>query len=226
MSELPSFLFAVWFHWEAVMGGAVSLIIGIYEKLHNRTIRSGLLLFIGVMCLLNAFFMTWLDEHKAKYAAMAEISQLTHGLTGEFLGVLIFKEDEGTDVYTLASITNMGRPSILRRWNMSIPGLNISALRPTRIPDGTTIRQGQQIITLTKDIMLNEKETIPIIEGGEMRGWLRFRIDGISHDTILNHIATMKVNFSDVRDIQYSVSFDPSRMSRAGNRYFSHSGSN
>jgi hypothetical protein len=222
--DLSAFISSVMEHWIALMTGGISLLIAAYEKFRGKPVKGFVLTVIAFGCLSVAFFMAWQDEYRALETERQTVTSLTSGFKGRFLAVLTFHEGNGTEVYALISANNLGKPSVLRKWTMTLTGLKLSNLKPIKIPDGKILEQRQHNITITKDIMLIEKDLVVIPEGGEIRGWICFRIEGIFPDQFKEHVSTMKVNFSDVRDTSYSITFDSSIMSTYASPYFPGSG--
>jgi hypothetical protein len=208
MDDLLKFLNDVFWHWQSWvggsgLGGAVIVIISIYERLsgHNMSKRMYVTIFIAVF-LFGAFYMAWRDQYHARLSAdqgKANAEQRFEELTKPNFEVLFTSVYIGelnlSDIQThtsskscvvLASVAvfNKGAPSVLRGWGMTIKLLDGREVSGTPwLPGGENaprylrlgVSKSGPIDVATAGSLFLKGTAAPIAQGGSADGHMIFR---------------------------------------------------
>jgi hypothetical protein len=117
MRDLWDFLLAVLSQWVALMSGIASVIIGLWLRAKKtQDIGSKAFFFVGLACMLLAFFLAWRDEHKSKLALM---DFGLPKLSGSIDQAAVLKLPEGfTGIILWVTIRNLGAPSTVDSYRL------------------------------------------------------------------------------------------------------------
>lgn len=213
LRDIGRFVWAVLSTWQAYMtGGIIIAILGIYERVTQKTISLRVFI-VGVLAfLLVAFFMAWRTEYHKASNAEVDLDTLrnanTPRLVAEYDNVYIAPAGPG-DQDCLITITgrikNSGAPSITQDW---FEELNVDGV----VTRGTIVRyRPGQTIT----IMGTDKEPIetldssrlwphtsyddPIPTGGAKAGFIQAVFRGVSSERAIKSNAMVTLVFHDMR---------------------------
>jgi len=204
MGELQLFLSAVWDNWVAVMSGVISLLIGIYEKIKDKTIKSSIFFFVAFLCVFIAFFMAWRDEHRM-------VITLENRFKSPEFHTRISAINSGIhNSYAMISVTceirnPFGPPSALHSWSMYLKfadgtivkgetppfsGENITAPAPPPL-------KGLFVLPADRYLPLYTGRQ-PIQAGGLVDGWTWAVFPQYTLDEIYEKKPTLIIEFMDV----------------------------
>src|SRR5213080_1858943 len=121
IKEIGQFLWAVLTIWQAYMtGGIVIALLGIYERLMQKTVSIRTFL-IGVLAfLLVALFLAWRDQLHRGNELSKQMAESTR-LAGEIQQVIwgYTPELKSTQIFCVLSIKNLGLPTIVEGYGIT-----------------------------------------------------------------------------------------------------------
>lgn len=175
MAELELFFYAVLENWMTLMGGVISLAIGIYEKIKDKTIKSNIFFAISFICIFASFFMAWREEHQAVVMLKdrlkapefsSNINSIHTGISNNYPTILI----------ALMISNPHGPPSALHSWGMYLKfsdGTIVNGEIPPFSRKDTTVptSMGRMVLTLPANSYFPLASTQPIPAGGLIEGW-------------------------------------------------------
>ncbi len=174
------FLGAILDQWVVLMsGGIVTVGIGVWERWQKKTIHWRLYLWVMVLFLFFACYRAWLAEHKKVPMMRGTIER----------GIKLGGPDVPyTEIFILITLHNAGAPSGVENWNLTATTKELSVTVPTIIIPagltwhGTAATGFTNLTFIGGENAFYQKALLPGPPGGFLRGWLRFKIDGISID--------------------------------------------
>jgi hypothetical protein len=222
LASLWYFLKAVVLQWVNVLS---LLLLGfeVYEKVSTkpRKVSKAFIRNLILLCIAVAVYMAfnderekWVEEHAKLAAEQDKVAKLEKQLAEknpELLGDMnyidIAQGDAGQQVWILATVRNLGSPSVVEFAPLVVTlkdgrRLECAAME---IADREVLHfQGGKTSTFSRTDSLAEKGTMPIPNGGQIRGWLKFYSKQLpitwGQPDPLANIAKFEVQFRDVTD--------------------------
>lgn len=242
MTDFLIWLGEVFGHWQnwlsgGGLGGAVLLLLYLWERLTGRTMNKQIYAAIAIAAFLfAAFFMAWRDQYHATQNANEKLAATEASLTakdterpkpeliGEVEQTLWVDAKPNTVFFGLLRIRNVGAlPSIADGFHLKANSLNIDQA-PTVFPKAIKVNnlQKQRVAEFRPDNDLTTRIMNPIAPGSVLRGWLYFSIPNIDTEKML--AAEKQIQFVDVLEHQYTIRVpNPTSL---GLSYFPGSGQN
>lgn len=231
-SDIWIFLSQLWRHSVAVLfGGLISLLFLLRENYYKKPLKWRQVVIIMITALLISCFFAWREEHASAEWRGNEISKLTGQLrvlsdantprlVGELKGfstsdsVLsdkrkqLLKTNE-LAVLVIASIKNLGAPSIAEHWSLTIQtaGGKRSSGAIRFVPPTFTVRKDSQSMGFSgEDALYNKGIAAPIPKGGEISGVLFFSIENLTEEQIHQPGTLVTLTVRDVLGIETHMS--------------------
>lgn len=179
------FIGAVCSHWVLFMSGIVSILIGIWERCHKRSVTTKAFWAVGIICLFVACFFAWKEERQAVNAVRKQLRSEQAQFEGKCAYLMYDPHPSETWMFFAVELRNFGAPSIVSPWQLRIESkvLNLEIPLPDVIPEGYTIvHPNRQKITFlggTNSFCVTTANQ-EISTGRPARGWLMFRLPGIN----------------------------------------------
>ncbi len=215
-----SFLRAVAANWVALMGGgAIIVLLGIGERISGRDVP--LYVYIGLLILFTIFacFLAWRDERRKFIQTsmelekkhlpqfMGTIHQVSVGVAGKMVNGKPVKTPNVAAVTILASVRNLGMPSIARSWSL------LAKVPQKRTLNGELQFQERRlvmhqeghdsIVHQNEDVLYNKIAEKPLIAGGEVAGVLHFHLHGVTKEDVYRDGSVFVLIFEDVTEKTY-----------------------
>jgi hypothetical protein len=125
------------------------------------------------------------------------------------IGSQAFSPNPPITITLIASIRNLGMPSIVERWSLSVilPSGRTFPTRHVRVPEELPLqREGASpIIIYGVDALYDKTESTPIMTGGMQRGVLLFTLEGVDLHTISQPDTKLLLSYQDVLGKVYST---------------------
>jgi uncharacterized membrane protein len=115
---------------------------------------------------------------------------------------------DGTAVTLIVSIRNVGSPTIVEGWELSVdlPGGKALTAERHEVPDGLLVPRGDGTSWTLHgvDALYHKTEVTPIATGGMQRGVLLFTLSGVKREVVAIAGTTYTLRYKDVIGKQYS----------------------
>ena len=216
MGDFPLFIFAVLKQWTSYMSGPVSIVLYLWARNKGKEIPAKWYIRIAVLFAFVGCFMAWEDQYHAAQSAIAQIDQNSPKLAGEIqLYIAGVVPELQTAIMLLVRVSNVGSPSIVRDWALTVvlpSGKEIRA-RNIFIPITITMPTPKGLRVFRQEDALYNKTTTPIPNGGEQTGILLFEIPDLppkSSTTLPDELresgAKVVLEFHDIKNKRYTCS--------------------
>jgi hypothetical protein len=228
MSDFWQFVIAVFWHWQSWAGGsgaggAVVVLVAIYERLSGHTLSKRMYVSIFIFIfLVGAFFVAWREQYQAVQAAKGETQKVEKKL-GELTnpGLVLHIDQLGIGdsaeiptllrVLIVANLTNVGAPSIAESWELLVvlPDGSKHGPFPTVFidPKAPIVFRNPNFKLSPADALYN-KTMQPIQKGDKKRGVLIFPLFGLERKVVEKTGTEFILSAKDVNDKLVSTERD------------------
>jgi hypothetical protein len=207
---LKEFLLAVGAQWVVLMSGIASVAIALYLRMtHRGDIPNWVFWIIGIVCLGLAAFLAWNGEHVALFVERQKNRPQLVGEINEVMssGRAVNKDGKpsfgvgGIPIIVTATVSNLGMPSIVRKWtlNIKLPDGQMITPEPNVVPMRITADSpsGQPMEIYGEDALHNKGMT-PIPQGGAITGILLYVVRNFPREQIYQDGTLVILGFEDV----------------------------
>jgi hypothetical protein len=215
--ELLAFLKALVTDWFALMGGIASVVLtGLGTFRQWGKVPRPAFWAAAALCFFFAAARVWTTEHE-RY--LAEVDKNTPQLVGNIEHMQANRgtnaPSDETEIFLLASIKNQGAPSFAEGFSLKVKTRDGERSgEPLQIPDSFPLTlDGKPFATFHEKETLYEKAATPIVKGGHVRGWLRFRFRGIPIEAYAQPSTEWTLSFVDVMDKPIAVTVKTGHLS-------------
>jgi hypothetical protein len=208
MLDILTWLWAVLNNWAGYLTGGLLIASATFWAIwKDRPVPRTALLILSGLFLVMALYKAWQDKHIALTSADRMIAKLEKDLSEtkdalaeekgkrtpdlqmemKFLSIGHVK-DESTGITVVASVTNLGMPSIVQNYllRIELPSRGQLVVGPVHFEGMVTLeRENQPGLSFTsKDVLYDKTATNPIATGGRAEGLLIFLLEGVSRDEV------------------------------------------
>jgi hypothetical protein len=206
ITDFLVFLEALFTTWANLWtGGVILAAVGLYHLIKAKTPTPKTYKTLAILFLIVACFNTWRDEYKKTHPAL-HLSLEEYGFSEKVTadkpqGEVPLINAPGTAAVVIATVRNLGIPSIADGWALAItvPGRK-ETLRPRifdfNLPNQPPIHMDGDTIPLSK--LLYKQMLVPIATGDKKQGLLAFFVDGVTREELAQKGTTFTLTCQDI----------------------------
>lgn len=205
VADLLEFIRAVGERWpDLAIGGIIGFLWIGYEKLRNKSIPLKTFFVILGVSLFFATFGAWRERsEKAKPVSLRAFVE--PGASSVIFGEM---EDGSASLVLLLTVVNAGRPTTLHGFLLDVmEGKNkVYEVGPEYLSQNTTFEMlGGGTRRIKQSEMIYNKVLSPIVEGGQVSGFVHYILKGFSRDELFKNDRVFVVSFWDAAGKEYNV---------------------
>jgi hypothetical protein len=178
--HLPEYGQALWAHWWPLMSCAVFTLFGLWAALTNKTNRwiARGTLFLAANLLFIASYLAWNDEYEKTHPGLR--------LTIDTFATSRHSSNQVTSIIMVASVSNVGSPSIAERWSLEVIPVSGNAVTVYASivfeanPLTLYLDNGKVGSYSPRDALYLKTSSVPLTMGAKETGFLIFDFPTIS----------------------------------------------
>lgn len=192
--------------WSFILSGALRAVVWLFNiPLRGSRAEVAFWAIVPIFILVVALFATFMsgakDQQISKPLLRGEIDAIVMGRVSGGMS--------GTAITVLASIRNLGTPSIVEGWalSVSVPGAPPMAGRHQAIPETLNLERpdGPPLVVRGRDALYDKTTLSPVGQGNMQRGYLLFLLERVDMTAIYRPGTRIILTYKDVTGKSYVI---------------------